>query len=122
MTSRVSKLVLAAVLAGTLPALAAAGDPGRPYAPDRDGRPGAVTPSPAHAPAYAPRRGPELGWRERELGQVRAERARLDAARADFHAHNAHRPGLLRGYDRRHFARRAELERRERQLERVARR
>jgi len=134
MTSRVSRLVLAAVLAGSIPALAAANDPGRPYAPDRDGRPAPVTPvyTPAPPPAYAPpapapyradwreRRGHELRWRERELAQVRTDLARLDAERADFHAHNAYRPGLLRKYDRGYFARRAELARREHELERVA--
>jgi hypothetical protein len=122
MTSRVSKLVLAAVLAGSLPALAAAHD--------RDGRQPDPVYTPAPPPAYAPpapepRRGEWHAYRAnelraRELAEVRADLARLDAERADFHAHNAYRPGLLRRYDRRYFERRAELEAREHRLERVA--
>jgi aminoglycoside phosphotransferase (APT) family kinase protein len=133
MTSRISKLVVAAVLSGTLPALAAANDPGRPYDHDRDGRPGAVMPPPVYTPPvvqppappeyrgeWRARHGHQLSWRERELAQVRADLARLDAERADFRAHYAYRPGQLRRFDRRYFERRAQLERRERELERVA--
>jgi hypothetical protein len=126
MTSRISKLAVAAALAAALPALAAAHDRDG-Y--DRDGRAPAPVYTPAPPPAQAPPapvyrgewrqyRGNEL--RARELAEVRGELARLDAARADFHARNAYRPGLLRRYDRDYFARRAELERREHRLERIA--
>lgn len=126
MTSRISKLVAAAVLAGSLPAAALAhdGDHDR----DRDARPVVVAPAPWY-PAPAPREDwrahvrdgrREAAWRERELASCRAELGTLDAARADFHARNAWRPGQLRRYDRGYWARRAELERRMSELERVA--
>lgn len=137
MTTRTSKLVLAAVLISSVPALAAANDRG----PDRDcdhDRPVVVT-VPVHAPlppVYAPappapparpgwqgwqdRGGHEGGWRHRELEQVRAELATLDAQRAEFHAQNAWRPGKLRRFDRWYFERRAQLEHREHELLRVA--
>jgi aminoglycoside phosphotransferase (APT) family kinase protein len=139
MTSRVSKLALVAVLAGSVPALAAANDRGCDG--DHDGRPVPVVvtapvytpPPPAYAPpgrypapppawreGFRDRRGHELGWRERELAAIRADLARLDAERADFRAHNAWRPGKLRRYDRWYFERRAELERREHELARFA--
>jgi hypothetical protein len=135
MTSRISKLAVAAVLAGSIPALAAACDRDDH---DRDGRPVVVAPvytpmppayaPPAQLPAPPPayregwreRRGHELGWRERELSSVRADLAALEAQRAEFHEHNAWRPGKLRRYDRWYFERRAELERREHELERIA--
>lgn len=137
MTSRTSKLVLAAVLIGAVPALAAANDRDRDGGHDRPVRPVVVVP--VHAPpppVYAPappappadprwqgwqdRRGHEGGWRHRELEQVRAELATLDAQRAQFHAQNAWRPGKLRKYDRSYFERRAQLEAREHELMRVA--
>lgn len=144
MTTRLSKLALAAALAAALPALAAANEPGRPcdhdHDRDLDGRPAVVTPvyTPAPPPAYAPpayappaypppayapyraARGPELRWRDRELASIHAELRALDAQRSDFYAYNAYRPGKLRRFDRWYFARRADLERREHQLERVA--
>lgn len=133
MTSRVSKLVLAAVVAGSIPALASAS--GSDYDHDRDGRPVVVAPVHAPPPAWAPpaqhpappawqawrdRRGHEAGWRSRELASVHAELRALDAQRAEFHARNGWRPGQLRRFDRWYFERRAQLERRERELERVA--
>jgi hypothetical protein len=138
MTSRVSKLVLTAVLAGSIPALAAASD--RDCDHDRDGRPvvtapvytpppPAWAPPPAQYPAppappawqdWRERRAHEAGWRHRELASVHAELRALDAERAEFHARNAWRPGQLRRFDRWYFERRAQLERREHELERVA--
>jgi hypothetical protein len=135
--TRVPKLVLAAVLAGSIPALAAAREHehDRTCEHERELRPVVVTPifappPPAYAPAppapprfregwREPGRG-DGGWRHRELEAVHARLARLDAERAEFHASNAWRPGKLRRYDRWYFERRAELERRERELERVA--
>lgn len=157
MTSRISKLVLAAALAGAAPSLAAAHDHDRDCDHDRDDRPVVVT-APVYAPppAWAPP--PETypappayrdgwrgdrwgdrdgawhgdrwgdrdgtwrdgGWRVRALAAVRADLAALDARRAEFHERNAWRPGMTRRFDRWYFARRAELERRELELERVA--
>ena len=125
MTSRlVSKLALAAVLAGAVPAVAAAHD----GPPDRDGRPVAVAPapwSPGPAPVVVERR-EELRarrWREerrdRELASARAGLRRLDAERAEFLSH-PHRRGELLRYERGYLERRAELERRCHELERVA--
>ncbi len=141
MTSRASKLVLAAVLISSVPALAAANDRDRDCDHDRPVRPVVVVP-PVHAPppGYTPappalrigwrgwqdgrgwqhRRGYGGGWRHRELEQVRAELATLDAQRAWFHAQNAWRPGKLRKYDRAYLERREQLERREHELTRVA--
>ena len=118
MTSRiVSKLALAAVLAGSVPAVAAAHD---------DGRPVAVAPAPwAPAPVVVERR-EELAarrWREErregELAAARAELRRIEAERAEYLRHPNHR-GELRRCDRRYFERRAELERRCHELDRVA--
>ena len=118
MTSRiVSKLALAAVLAGSVPALAVAHD---------DGRPVAVAPAPwAPAPVVVERR-EELAarrWREerreRELATARADLRRLEAERAEYLRH-PHRRGELRRYESRYSERRAELERRRHELERVA--
>lgn len=122
MTSRISKLAVAAVLAASTPALAAAGDRdcdhGRPVpvvvtAPVHAAPPAYV---PAPPPAWRDHRGPDRSWRARELAAVRSELARLDAERADFHARHAYRPGKLRKYDRWYFERRAALERREHEL------
>jgi hypothetical protein len=118
----VSKLALAAVLAGAVPAVAAAHD----GPPDRDGRPVAVAPAPwSPAPVVVQRR-EELAarrWREerreRELASARAELRRLDAERAGYLSH-PHRRGELRGHERRYLDRRAELERRCHELDRVA--
>lgn len=142
MTSRISKLVLAAALAASFPALAAAHDDDRDCDHDRDDRPVVVTapvyaPPPAAAypapPAYGDGwredgwrggfwrgGGWRAGWRERALSAIHADLAALDAQRAEFYEHNGWRPGLVRRYDRWYFARRAELERRELELEGVA--
>jgi hypothetical protein len=110
MTSRISKLVLAAAIAASLPAAAAARDCDHDH-----GRR-------AHA---AHRAEPPRGWREAErreqlLHRIRAELHALDAERAEFHARNAWNPRRLRRYDRAWAERRAELERRHLQLQRVA--
>ncbi len=114
MTSRLSKLVLAAVLAGSIPAAATACEP--------DGHAGSVYPAPpAHVPPPAPRAGwSEARRRERELGSIRAELRSLEVQRARYHAAYAGRPGKLRRYDRWYFGQRAELERRMHELQRVA--
>jgi hypothetical protein len=117
MTTRLSKLLAAAVLAGSVPAAASARDCDH----DRD-RPAAVVIQPAPwrpAPAPGWRDGGwrEVAWRERELASVRAELRALDARRADFHARNAWRPGQLRRFDRWYLERRAELERRWQELQ-----
>jgi hypothetical protein len=135
MTNRVSKLILAAVLASSLPAAASAD--GR----DRDGVPPAAWPPataayPAHAappqppgayPAYpacpdrpAPRPWREARWRERELAEVRAQLRALDAERDRFYAESGWRPGRVRKFERWYAARRAELERRWYELQPVA--
>ncbi len=125
MTSRTSKLVLAALLASSLPAVAAARD----CEHDRDGdhRPPVYVPPPAYPapPAPAPDRWREDSWRdgswrERELREVRAELRALDQRRAEFHARFAWNPGKVRRFERRYALRRAELERRWYELQYVA--
>lgn len=106
MIATIPKLVLAAVLASTVPAAAAARDC------DHD-------PRPPHAhPAPPPR--PHAAWRGRELRDARAELRALERERAAFHARHAGHPGKLRRYDRSYLERRAELERRARALSAVA--
>ncbi len=114
MTPRISKLVLAAVLASTLPAAAAASDCGHDVGVDRHERSSAV-PAPAPAPRWR-----EAAWRDRELREIRAELQSLDAQRTDYHARYHRNPGKLRRYDRWYADRRAELERRWHELERFA--
>ena len=112
MTSRISKVVFAAVLAAALPAAAVACDHDgdrRAEAAWRDPRPG---PEPA-------RRWRE-GWRERELSRVRAELQALEAERADFHARFAWNLHRLRRYDRVYLERRTALQRRWSELQPVA--
>jgi hypothetical protein len=132
MTTRLSKLVLAAVLASSVPAAASSGE--RDH--DRAGCPPGVRPPVAHpvapppapyaaypappAPRPAPRAWPDARWRERELLEVRAELRALDAERARFHAEYGHRPGKVRRFERWYAARRAELERRWHELQWVA--
>jgi hypothetical protein len=106
MTSRiVSKLALAAVLASSVPAIAAAHDDGRPVVAER-------------REELATRR-----WREerrdRELAAARADLRRLEAERAEYLRH-PHRRGELRRYESRYSERRAALERRCHELDRVA--
>ncbi|HEX9401110.1 MAG TPA: hypothetical protein VF912_13450 [Anaeromyxobacter sp.] len=116
MTSRISKLVLAAVLTSTIPAVATAhdGDHDRCDQLERydrgDRREDRVQPVPWR----------EAAWRERELREVRAELQALDTQRAEVHARFARKPGKVRHYDRWYAERRAELERRWSELQRVA--
>ena len=106
MTSRiVSKLALAAVLAGSVPTLAAAHDDVRPVVAER------------REELAASRWREER--RERELATARADLRRLEAERAEYLRH-PHRRGELRRYESRYSERRAELERRRHELERVA--
>jgi hypothetical protein len=110
MTSRFSKLFLAAALAVSVPAAAKAS----PLPQRAD----AARPAPARAvPAPAPVSWRRDGWRARELAKVRQEMRELDRERERFHARYAGRPGKLRKYDRTYEARRAELERRHHELE-----
>jgi hypothetical protein len=112
MTSRISKLVLAAAIAATLPAAASADDCYRE-------RP-ASWPAPARPTTPPPHRAREAAARERELQQLRAALRALDAERAAYHARHARQPRKLRRYDAGWTERRAELERRFWQLQRVA--
>jgi hypothetical protein len=114
MTSRVSKLVLAAVLAATLPAAAAARDH-HDEEPWRDRGPAYHEPGPAPAPRWR-----EASWRDAELRRVSAELRTLDRERAEYHALHARHPGKLRRYDRSYAERRAQLEERWHALQRVA--
>lgn len=119
MASRTTKLVLAAVLASSLPAAAAARD----CEHDRDDhRTPIYVPSttPAPPPAPAPRHWRDGSWRERELREVRAQLNALEQRRAEFHARNGWRPGKVRRFERWYAARRAELERRWYELQAVA--
>jgi hypothetical protein len=111
MTSRIPKLILAAAVAATLPAAAAADDCHRE-------RPAAWA-APARPPTPPPHRWREAA-RERELQQVRAELRALDLERAEFHARHARQPRKLRRYDASWAERRAEVERRFWQLQQVA--
>ncbi len=112
MTSRISKLVLAAVLAAMVPVAA------RPC--DHDDRREAAWPAPWRPEPAPSHRWREAAWRERELWRIRAELQALDAERADFHARFAWNPRKLRRYDRSYLERRAELERRWSELQPVA--
>jgi poly(3-hydroxybutyrate) depolymerase len=106
--TRVPKLVLAAALAATLPAVAAARDCDHPG--EVAWAPAAARPLPPPQPA--PHAWRERSWRDREAAQLRAEFRALEEERARFHAQYGRRPGKIRRYDRRYEARRAELERR----------
>jgi hypothetical protein len=114
---RVSKLVLAAVVAASLPAAAAADcdhvDGHRPaaWAP-----PAAYPPSPPQ-PARAWR---EARWREQQLAALRAEFRVLEEERARFYAMPGVRRGQARRFERSYAERRAELERRWHALQLVA--
>ena len=137
MNRRIQKLVLAAVLASSVPAAALARDCDHDRDDDRDDRPPAayvppyeapvaapVYPAyPAYAPGYgapAPAQWREARWRERELWQLRLEFRALDDERARFYAENAYRPGKVRRFERYYAARHAELERRWNALQAVA--
>ncbi len=110
MTPRISKLILAAVLAASLPAAARASD-GCDHPRGQH-----ASPVP-HRPEHGARRWSEAQWRERQLQRVRAELRALEAERAEFHARYAGRPGKLRRYDRVYAERRTELERRRAELQ-----
>jgi hypothetical protein len=125
MTNPISKLVLAAVLASSVPVAASAND--RDCDHDRDRTPVAYPAAPPAAyPAYpeaprpAPRQWREARWRERELAEVSAQLRALDAERDRFYAENGWRPGRVRRYERWYAVRRAELERRWYELQTVA--
>ncbi len=133
MTSRISKLVLAAAVASSLPAAAAARDC------DHDGAPPSAYPAPQvyapptpaayydptpPAPGYE-REGREGGWRHggwwraREIAHVREEIRDLDQARAEFYA-RPHRRWELWRFERWYGERRVRLERRLDELQAVA--
>jgi hypothetical protein len=127
MTSRISKLAVAAVLAASVPAAALAHD----CDGDHDGaRPpvawAPAAPQPVYAPAPAyPIAAPspywrEGGWRERRIHELRAELRALDARRADEYARLGANPWRLHRFDRWYAFRRAELERRLSELAYVA--
>ncbi|WP_232287365.1 hypothetical protein [Anaeromyxobacter dehalogenans] len=112
------KLALAAALTAAVPAAAHA----KPC--DHDG-PAVAYPAPVPAPLPAPAgwrddrwddRGPRRhdGWRARERAALRAEYARLDAARDRFYArwNGAPPPGKARRFERWYAHERGELDRR----------
>lgn len=115
-TSRISKLVLAAAIAATLPAAALACDHDGPR---RDEAAWPAPWRPAPEPAHRWR---EAGWREREREayRVRAELQALESERAAFHERFAWNPWKLRRYDRSYLERRAALERRRSELAPIA--
>jgi poly(3-hydroxybutyrate) depolymerase len=115
---RASKLIVAAALAASLPAAAAARDcdHGVP-APEAWGQPTAYYPV---RPAPAPYRWREARWRERELFSLRAEFRALDDERARFYAQPGVRRGQARRFERYYAERRADLERRWNDLQYVA--
>lgn len=111
---RASKLAVAAALAASLPALAAARDCDHPPVP-------APAPAAWVMPAVRPvRPPPPPAWRERERAALRAEFRALDAERARFYAQPGVRRGQARRFERYYAARRAELERRWEALQYVA--
>jgi hypothetical protein len=114
---RASKLLLAAALAASIPAAAAA----------RECDHGTPAPEAWAPPATWPVRPPpqpsqwrEARWRERELLTLRAEFRALDAERARFYAQPGVRRGQARRFERYYAERRAELERRWSDLQLVA--
>jgi hypothetical protein len=133
MTSRTSKLVVAAVLASSIPAAALARDcdheehaaPHAVYVPTA-APPPVYAPAPAYAPApvysapVAARQWREGAWRERRIHELRTELRDLDAQRAEVYARYARNPGRLHRFDRWYTVRRAELERRLNELAYVA--
>jgi hypothetical protein len=116
---RVSKLVLAAVVAASLPAAAAARDcdRGEDHVPAAWAPPAAYPPPP---PQPAPRTWREARWRERQLAALRAEFRALEDERARFYALPGVRRGQARRFERSYAERRAELERRWNALQLVA--
>ncbi len=130
MTSRISKLVLAAALASSLPAAAAARDCDGDRVPAIQVPAWPVYPAqPAYAqPDYGPAYGTypsnrhwrDHGWRERELEHLRAEFRELDETRAAFYARPRWNPWRARRFERWYAERRAELELRWNELQAVA--
>lgn len=117
----IHKLAVAALVLAILPAAAAARDC------DRDRDPIAYPapqpyPYPEPAPGWQGDRRPwgEGSWRWRELAEIRGEMRDLDARRAEFYARWGWRPGQVRRFERWYAWRRAELERRAWELQRVA--
>ncbi len=106
---RLSKLALAAVLAASLPAAAAARDCDHDAYPPAGWAPPAAYPV-APQPAARPWR--EARWRERQLAALRAERRALEEERADFYARAGVRRGQARRFERYYAERLADLERR----------
>ncbi len=137
MKKPISRLVLAAVLLSSLPLAASADGWDRPDGARPGGwsTPATPAPPPAAYPGYRgygeaypgypgqtrdPREWREHRWRDRELAEVTAQLRALDAQRDRFYAEYRFRPGKLRRYDRWYAERRAELERRWSELQRVA--
>lgn len=127
MTSRISKLLVAAVLASSVPAAALAHDGDCDHGDrDRDHRPAVYVPPVEPAYAYEPVNeyrayyGREGAWRERRIHELRAELRELDARRADAYARYGGNPWRLRRFDRWYAVRRAEIERRLNELAYVA--
>lgn len=120
MTSRATKLAVAAVLAASLPAAAAARDcdPAH-HAPPAYGAPAAYPAYPG-APGPAPRHWREGSWRQRELARVRAEIGALEQRRAEVHARFGWDHRRVRRFERWYAVRRAELDRRWYELQAVA--
>ncbi len=114
----VHKLAVAALVAAALPAVAAARDW------DGDDRPAVAHPGPYDRPGPGwqgeHRRWREGSWRWRELAQIRAEMRELEARRAEFYARPGWFPGQVRRFERWYAFRRAELDRRTFELQRVA--
>ncbi len=135
MRSLVPKLVLAALVAATLPAAAGAHD-----CDHGDGRPQAAHHDPLAPPAWRDgywrdgywrdgywrdgrrrdARWRERVWRERELAEIREELRQLDEQRADLYASGPRGFGRVRRFERWYAFRRAELERRWMALQQVA--
>jgi hypothetical protein len=114
----ISKLVLAAVVATSLPAAAAAGD-----CDHADAHRSVSWAQPATYPLPtrpAPRAWREIRWHERRLTALRAEFRALDHERARFYAQPGVRRGQARRFERDYAERRAELERRWNALQLVA--
>ena len=112
-----SKLLLAAALAASLPAAAAARDCDHGVPAPEAWAPPAAYPVRPPPPAYRWR---EARWREREVLALRAELRALDAERARFYALPGVRRGQARRFERYYAERRAELERRWSDLQVVA--
>ena len=118
MTSRASKIVVAAVLASSIPAAPLACEREREYGqPGGDARPPAYYAPPPEYPAPpAPTRWREDAWRERwrerEIARVSARLESLETRRAEARARFGWNPQLMLRFERWYAARRAEFEQR----------